>query len=289
METLNTNQFCVQQTEQRIISEEIGSKMESLFTDEMTDFIIDSVRAAEYLWNPANPLYKLRHLKNDFWQKLTDDINIKFSPAVHVVQTDVCRKWNNLKSYYKYMHQKSSLLDWKNKSKMEFILQWPNSKRSLNNSVKGNIGKLEMADESSFHTEDSFNAHDIQSPQVVIEKEEEEFEPSALVNTALKSSPDTTFPASDSEPSPVPKKRRALNESGLAITNVNSIASNTEQSSSEPNELFHYGNFIVQSIRRLDRDLQIQAKKILTNVILDLETEQVTRDKLQGARPANSF
>lgn len=87
METLNANQFCVQQTEQRIISEEIGSKMESLFTDEMTDFIIDSVRAAEYLWNPANPLYKLRHLKNDFWQKLTDDINIKYSPAVHVVQS----------------------------------------------------------------------------------------------------------------------------------------------------------------------------------------------------------
>lgn len=87
METLNANQFCVQQTEQKIINEEIGSKMESLFTDEMTDFIIDSVRAAEYLWNPANPLYKLRHLKNDFWQKLTDDINMKFSPAVHVVQS----------------------------------------------------------------------------------------------------------------------------------------------------------------------------------------------------------
>lgn len=144
-----------------------------------------------------------------------------------------------------------------------------------------------MADESSFYTEDSFNAHDIQSPQVVIEKEEEKFEPSALVNTALKSSPDTTFTASDSEPSPLPK-RRALNESGLAIANVNSIISNPEQSSSEPNELFHYGNFIVQSIRRLDRDLQIQAKKILTNVILELETEQVSRDK-QGARPANSF
>lgn len=137
---------------------------------------------------------------------------------------------------------------------------------------------MEMMDESSFHTEESFNPHDVQSPHVAIEEEEEEFKPSAIENTALKNSPDTTYAAIDSEPSPLPKKRRTLNESGLSIANVNSIAASAERSNPEPNELFHYGNFIIQSIKRLDRDLQIQAKKILTNVILELETEQDARD-----------
>ncbi|XP_064548777.1 uncharacterized protein LOC135435574 isoform X2 [Drosophila montana] len=248
------------------------------FTDEVTEFIIESVHAEEYLWNPANPLYKVRPMKNDFWVKLTEDINTKYKPNTPVTQADVCRKWNNLKSYYKYMYQKSALDDWKNKSKMDFLLQLITSKPGPNISTRSNISKLEVSDESSFHTEDSLYANDIESPPVVTEWEKEEEEAPAATKPASTSFPDTTS-AGNAESSQSAKRMRASNDAALNITAVNSIAPPAaERSTSEPSELFHYGNFIVQSITRLDRDLQIKAKKLLTNVVLDLETEQMSRD-----------
>lgn len=56
------------------------------FTDEVTEFIIERVHAEEYLWNPANPLYKVRPMKNNFWVKLTEDINTKYKPSTPVTQ-----------------------------------------------------------------------------------------------------------------------------------------------------------------------------------------------------------
>ncbi|KRF81774.1 uncharacterized protein [Drosophila virilis] len=247
------------------------------FTDEVTEFIIERVHAEEYLWNPANPLYKVRPMKNDFWVKLTEDINTKYKPNTPVTQADVCRKWNNLKSYYKYMYQKSALDDWKNKSKMDFLLQLITSRPGPNTSTRSSVSKLEISDESSFHTEDSFYANDIESPPVVTEWEKEQEEVPAATKPASTSFPDTTSAANAESPQSA-KRARASNDGALNITAVNSIAPAVERSTSEPSELFHYGNFIVQSITRLDRDLQIKAKKLLTNVVLDLETEQMSRD-----------
>lgn len=53
-----------------------------MFTDQIVKFIIDNVHDAEFMWNNTNPLYKLKHLKNDFWLKLTKEINMRFNPII---------------------------------------------------------------------------------------------------------------------------------------------------------------------------------------------------------------
>lgn len=168
----------------------------TVFTNEITDYIIENVHAAEYVWNHASPLYKLKSMKCDFWIKLTAEINTKFQPAVRLTQGDVSRKWNNLKSYYTFERQKFMKakqceyvpdmveVDWKNKSKMDFLskLIVPNFKRhkndkntKLNRTHDGffNNSNFESQDES--WTGDSGTQTSFQVPELATDVEEEKF------------------------------------------------------------------------------------------------------------------
>jgi len=167
----------------------------AMFTNEMTDYIIESVHSAEYVWNHANPMYKLKSMKSDFWSNLTREIDTKFRPSVQLSQEDVSRKWNNLKSYYTFECQKvmkakqcefvpeMTEVDWKNKSKMDFLAKLitsTNCKRIQSDSyIESKSLDDELFSQNNFESQDESWSGDtgtqssFQVPELSIEAEKE--------------------------------------------------------------------------------------------------------------------
>ncbi|XP_062137415.1 uncharacterized protein LOC133846443 isoform X3 [Drosophila sulfurigaster albostrigata] len=171
----------------------------AVFTNQITDYIIENVQAAEFMWNHASPLYKLKSMKSDFWMKLTKEINAKFHPTVQLSQGDISRKWNNLKSYYTFESQKvmkakqcefapeTFEVDWKNKSKMDFLAKTlspqiaPSKRIRSESATKPDVADDEYFNNSNFESQDESWSGDtgtqssFQVPELAIDVEEEKY------------------------------------------------------------------------------------------------------------------
>ncbi|XP_016998078.2 uncharacterized protein [Drosophila takahashii] len=245
----------------------------NLFSDEMCDYLICCVHANEAIWNHGSPRYKVKHLKVDFWQNLAEDLNSKFFPAVLIQSADCNRKWNNLKSYYIYESKKllkakksgadaetlEALDQWKHKAKMEFLSGLSTPLASVNNFTKRS---LDMLDDSTLDMDESLTEAEMSS-----------------VSSGYKAT-STSFKAGRHHAT---KKKRACVEdrytvAQASVESANHIITAAQKKDTGDNGLFYFTEYLRDSLSRLDPDLQLKAKRVFSDTVLELESMQLNRN-----------
>lgn len=248
----------------------------TVWEDPVVYYIIEKVHKTPYVWDPDHSLYKSKQKKKHFWMKMVEKINKKFNPQVEIKYNELLRKWNNLKSYYTVEKQKVDKVinsgadeievdkaknNWKFREHLTFLPD-DEKKPSRRKSTKNVEVPPIPSSEEMPHVVDC--EPDINSSVMKCEL----MSPIHHSNGYCHSNVDLDESRNVTS--------HSLFDQTLSMTNM--------QPKQQP--LMHgienaavavFGACVASEINKLETDLQIKAKKEIFSILMDLQSEQLSR------------
>lgn len=248
-----------------------------VWDDAIVYYIIEKVHKTPYVWDLNHSLFKNKLKKQHFWKKMVEKINKKFDPPVEVKYGEILRKWNNLKSYYTLEKQKVEKAifsgadeaeidrarnNWKFRELLTFLPdeeKKPPRRRSTKNVEAPPLPPSEEMPPHVVECAPDFHSSlmkcELMSPIHHINGfNHSNCDMDGSRNITSHSIFDQTLNMTNSQPKQQPLMS-GIENAAVAV----------------------FGACVASEINKLETDLQIKAKKEIFSILMDLQSEQLSR------------